>query len=63
MNRFKLTNFLMIVFILAVGGADASVEAVGSIITQKLVKGDEVEVKEGTQFGVYNGRSISLPRY
>ena len=41
----------------------AGVGAVGGLITKKLVKGDEAEVKQGTQFGVYLGRSISLPRY
>ena len=41
----------------------AGVGAVGGLITKKLVKGDEAEVKQGTEFGVYIGRSISLPRY
>src|SRR5215203_1980474 len=40
----------------------AGVGAVGGLITKKLVKGDEAEVKQGTQFGVYLGRAISLPR-
>ena len=41
----------------------AGVGAVGGFITKKLVKGPEAEVKDGTEFGVYLGRAISLPRY
>ena len=41
----------------------AGVGAVGGFITKKLVKGPEAEVKDGTEFGVYLGRTISLPKY
>jgi hypothetical protein len=41
----------------------AGVGALGGFITKKLVKGDEAQVKSGTEFGVLLNRAISLPRY
>lgn len=41
----------------------AGVGAAAGFITKKLKKGDEAEVKKGTEFGVYLNRSISLPKY
>ena len=41
----------------------AGVGAVGGLVGKNLSKGKEVEVKSGTEFGVYLGRAISLPRY
>lgn len=41
----------------------AGVGALGGFIAKKLSKGDEAEVKPGTEFGVILNRSISLPRY
>ena len=43
-----------------IGGA---VGAGGGYIFKKLSKGDNAEVKRGTEFGVYLNRAISLPRY
>lgn len=43
-----------------IGGA---VGAGGGYIFKKLSKGDNAEVKKGTEFGVYLNRAISLPRY
>jgi hypothetical protein len=44
----------------AVGGV---VGAFGGFIAKKLTKGNEAEVKSGTEFGVFLNRGISLPRY
>lgn len=41
----------------------AGVGAVGGFITKKLSKGDEAQVKPGTEFGVILNRGISLPKY
>jgi hypothetical protein len=41
----------------------AGVGALGGFIGKKLLKGNEAEVKSGTEFGVYLNRAISLPRY
>lgn len=41
----------------------AGVGAAGGYIFKKLSKGDNAEVKRGTEFGVYLNRAISLPRY
>ncbi len=41
----------------------AGVGAVGGFIAKKLAKGNEAEVKAGTEFGVYLSRRIALPRY
>jgi hypothetical protein len=41
----------------------AGVGAAAGFIGKKLMKGNEAEVKKGTEFGVYLNRSISLPRY
>ena len=43
-----------------IGGA---VGAGGGFLAKKLSKGDNAEVKRGTEFGVYLNRAISLPRY
>lgn len=37
--------------------------AIGGLIGEKLTKGEEAEVKEGTEFGVYLNRDLYLPRY
>lgn len=41
----------------------AGVGAAAGYIGKKLIKGNEAEVKSGTEFGVYLNRGISLPRY
>ena len=41
----------------------AGVGAAGGYIFKKLSKGDNAQVKKGTEFGVYLNRPISLPRY
>lgn len=41
----------------------AGVGALGGLIAKKVSKGDEAEVKSGTEFGVILNRAISLPRY
>ena len=41
----------------------AGVGAIGGLVGKKLKKGDEAEVKAGTEFGVNLNRAISLPRY
>lgn len=41
----------------------AGVGALGGFIAKKLSKGDEAEVKVGTEFGVILNRTISLPKY
>lgn len=43
-----------------IGGA---VGAGGGYIFKKFSKGDNAEVKKGSEFGVYLNRAISLPRY
>jgi len=35
----------------------------GGFLGEKLTKGEEAEVRSGTEFGVYLNRGISLPRY
>ncbi|REJ76375.1 MAG: LysM peptidoglycan-binding domain-containing protein [Acidobacteria bacterium] len=37
--------------------------AIGGLIGEKLTKGEEAEVKAGTEFGVYMNREVYLPRY
>jgi len=41
----------------------AGVGALTGLIAKKVSKGDEAEVKAGTEFGVILNRAISLPRY
>jgi hypothetical protein len=41
----------------------AGVGAVGGLVGKNLSKGKEAEVKSGTEFGVYLGKGISLPKY
>lgn len=52
---------------IAGGGKGAAIGAgagaVGGLIAKKLSKGQEAEVKNGTEFGVYLSRAISLPHY
>ena len=52
---------------IAGGGSGAAIGAgIGAatgFIGKKLLKGNEAEVKEGTEFGVYLNKAISLPRY
>lgn len=52
----------------AIGGSKgalvgALLGAGGGFLGEKLTKGEEAEVRSGTEFGVYLNRSISLPRY
>ena len=37
--------------------------AIGGLIGEKLTKGEEAEVKAGTEFGVYLNRAVYLPSY
>jgi LysM repeat protein len=37
--------------------------AAGGLLGERLTKGEEAEVRSGTEFGVYLNRAISLPRY
>ena len=37
--------------------------AVGGLAGERLTKGEDAEVKSGTEFGVYLNQSISLPRF
>ena len=37
--------------------------AAGGLLGERLTKGEEAEVRSGTEFGVILNRSISLPRY
>ena len=52
---------------IAGGGKGAAIGAgagaIGGLIAKKLSKGQEAKVENGTEFGVYLGRAISLPRY
>lgn len=52
---------------IAGGGKGAAIGAgagaVGGLIAKKLSKGQEAKVENGTEFGVYLSRAISLPRY
>jgi hypothetical protein len=41
----------------------AGVGALGGFIGKKLSKGDEAQVKSGTEFGVILNKAISLPKY
>lgn len=41
----------------------AGVGAVGGLVGKNLSKGKEVEIKSGTEFGIYLGKAIALPRY
>ena len=52
----------------AIGGGKARrigglVGAGGGFLGQKLTKGEEAEVRVGTEFGVYLNQSISLPKF
>lgn len=37
--------------------------AIGGLIGERVTKGEEAEVKAGTEFGVYINRAVYLPRY
>ncbi len=37
--------------------------AIGGLIGEKMTKGEDAEVKAGTEFGVYLNKSVNLPRY
>ena len=37
--------------------------AVGGLAGERLTKGEDAEVKSGTEFGIYLNRAISLPRF
>ena len=49
------------------GGKGAAVGAIlgglGGLAGERLTKGEEVEVRSGTEFGVYLNQAISLPRF
>jgi hypothetical protein len=49
------------------GGKGAAIGAIagaaGGFITEKLTKGEEAEVKSGTEFGVILNQSVSLPKF
>lgn len=52
----------------AIGGGKGAViggiaGALGGLIAEKSTKGEEAEVKSGTEFGVYLNQSISLPKF
>lgn len=52
----------------AIGGGKGAViggiaGALGGLIAEKSTKGEEAEVKSGTEFGVYLNQAISLPKY
>jgi hypothetical protein len=52
----------------AIGGGKGAIiggiaGAVGGFITQSQTKGENVEVKPGTEFGVYLNKAISLPKF
>jgi len=52
----------------AIGGGKGAViggiaGALGGLIAEKSTKGEEAEVKAGTEFGVYLNQSISLPKF
>jgi hypothetical protein len=52
----------------AIGGGKGAligglIGAGGGFLGEKLTKGEEAEVKAGTEFGVYLNRSIALPRF
>lgn len=49
------------------GGKGALIGAIlgagGGFLGEKMTKGEEAEVRSGTEFGVYLNRAITLPRY
>jgi hypothetical protein len=52
----------------AIGGGKGAViggiaGAIGGLIAENQTKGEEAEVKSGTEFGVYLNRAISLPKF
>ncbi len=52
----------------AVGGGKGAIiggiaGAVGGLIAENQTKGENVEVKPGTEFGVYLNKSVSLPKF
>lgn len=52
----------------AIGGGKGAViggiaGALGGLIAEKSTKGEEAEVKSGTEFGIYLNQSISLPKF
>lgn len=52
----------------AIGGGKGAIiggiaGAVGGLIAEKSTKGEEAEVKSGTEFGVYLNQAISLPKF
>lgn len=52
----------------AIGGGKGAligglIGAGGGFLGEKLTKGEEAEVKAGTEFGVYLNRAIALPRF
>lgn len=52
----------------AIGGGKGAViggilGAAGGLLGERLTKGEEAEVKSGTEFGVYLNKAISLPKF
>ena len=52
----------------AIGGGKGAViggilGAAGGLIGERMTKGEEAEVKSGTEFGVYLNQAISLPKF
>ncbi|HMM78963.1 MAG TPA: TrbI/VirB10 family protein [Pyrinomonadaceae bacterium] len=52
----------------AVGGGKGAliggiIGGVGGLITETQTKGEDVDVKSGTEFGVYLNQSVSLPKF
>ena len=52
----------------AIGGGKGAliggiIGGVGGLITETQTKGEDVDVKSGTEFGVYLNQSVSLPRF
>jgi hypothetical protein len=52
----------------AIGGGKGAViggilGAAGGLLGERLTKGEEAEVKSGTEFGIYLNKAISLPKF
>ncbi len=43
-----------------IGGKGA---VIGGLIGERLTKGEEAEVKSGTEFGIYLNQAVSLPKF
>ena len=52
----------------AIGGGKGAliggiIGGVGGLITETQTKGEDVDVKSGTEFGVYLNQAVSLPKF